>query len=132
MRHLVALVCLLSVTACDLWSPTEPSPVNVELTLAPGELRAVGGTDVSVRFEQVVGDNRCPGDALCIQGGSATIRIVVQGPGSRSDRYDLNTGDMRPIQHQGLRVELLDVTPYPFASMPFPPSDYRVKLRVTR
>jgi hypothetical protein len=132
MRYVIALVCLLSVTACDFWSPTEPSPVNAELTLAPGEQRSVSGTDISIKFEAVTGDNRCPGDATCILGGSATVRIQVQGPRTASQRYDLNTGDMRPIQHGAFTVELLEVAPYPFASRPFDPSEYRVTLRVTR
>lgn len=132
MRYLVAIFCLVSVTACDWWSPTEPSPVNVEVTLAPGERRSVSGTQISVTFEEVVGDNRCPGDATCILGGSADVRILVQGPGSASDRVVLSTGTMRPAQYRDFTVELLEVTPYPFASMPFDPSEYRVKLRVTR
>jgi hypothetical protein len=132
MRYVIALVCLLSVTACDFWSPTEPSPVNAELTLAPGEQRSVGGTDISIKFEAVTGDNRCPGDATCILGGSATVRIQVHGPRTASQRYDLNTGDMRPIQHGAFTVELLEVAPYPFSSRPFDPSEYRVTLRVTR
>jgi hypothetical protein len=132
MRYAAAIWCLLSVTACDLWSPTEPSPINAEITLAPGEVRNVNGADLAITFEQVVGDNRCPGDAICITGGSATIRILVQGPGSVSRRYDLTTGEMRPVEHRGVRVELLEVTPYPFASMPFDPSEYRVRLRIVR
>ncbi len=132
MRYAVALFCLLSVTACDFWSPTEPSRINAEIVLGPGQVRSVNGADLSIRFEQVVGDNRCPGDAICILGGSATVRILVQGPGSASERYDLTTGEMRPAQHRDVRIELVEVTPYPFASMPFDPSEYRVKLRITR
>jgi hypothetical protein len=132
MRYAVAIFCLLSVTACDFWSPTEPSPVNAEVTLKRGEQQSVSGADLSITFEEVVGDNRCPGDATCILGGSATIRILVQGPGSASQRYDLTTGEMRPVQHRGARIELLEVTPYPFSSMPFDPSEYRIKLRIVR
>ena len=46
--------------------------------------------------------------------------------------HDLTTGEMRPVQHRGIRIELLEVTPYPFSSMPFDPSEYRVKLRIVR
>ena len=131
MRYFVALVCLLSVTACDFWSPTEPQSVDVELTLAPGQTRSVSGTDVSIKFEAVVGDNRCPGDAICILGGSADVRIQVQGPRG-SGQYELRTGDQRPVQHGDFRIELIEVTPYPFSSLPFDPADYRIKLRITR
>ena len=132
MRCFAAIVCLLSVTACDFWSPTESGPINVELTLAPAQNRSVSGTDVSITFEEVVGDNRCPADAICILGGSADVRIQVRGPGSRTQRYVLSTGEPRPIQHQAFKVELLEVSPYPFSSQPFDPADYRITLRVTR
>lgn len=132
MRSFAAIVCLLSVTACDFWSPTESGPITVELMLAPGQNRSVSGTGLSITFEEVVGDNRCPADAVCILGGSADVRIQVQGPGSRSQRYVLSTGEQRPIQHQDFKVELLEVSPYPFSSQPFDPADYRINLRVTR
>ena len=32
-----------------------------------------------MRFLEVVGDSRCPGDALCITGGDAIVRIVAEG-----------------------------------------------------
>jgi hypothetical protein len=132
MRYFASILCLLSVTACDFWSPTEPGPVNVELTLAPGQVRSVNGTDISIKFDAVVGDNRCPADAICITGGSADIRIQVLGPGGRAQAYELRTGDQRPVQHRDFRVELVEVTPYPFSSQPFDPADYRIKLRITR
>ena len=132
MRFFVAVFCLLAVTACDLWSPTEPAPVNAELTLAPGQTSSVADTDLAITFEEVAGDNRCPGDALCIQGGSATVRIQVKGPGSASSRYNLETGTMAPVRHREYKVELLELSPYPFSSRPFDPSEYRVRLRITR
>lgn len=132
MRYVVALFCLVSVTACDIWSPTEPSRVDTELTLARGQSKAVNGSGLTVTFEEVIGDNRCPGDAVCILGGSADVRILVQGPGSASQRLALSTGDMRPVQYRDFTIELLEVSPYPFSSIPFDPSEYKVRLRVRR
>ena len=86
---------------------------------------------MSVRFDGVSGDSRCPADAMCIQGGDAIVRIaVIQRGGSQA--YALHTGDMRPIAHDDLEIGLVDLSPYPFSTRPILPADYRATLRVTR
>jgi hypothetical protein len=98
--------------------------------LAPGQ-SVVVDSGLSVRFVNVVGDSRCPGDALCIAGGDAIVRIDITVGGVNAAR-DLHTGTMQPVTHQGVRVELVSLDPYPFASRPFHPSEYRATLRVVR
>ena len=39
---------------------------------------------------------------------------------------------MAPIRHREYKVELLELSPYPFSSRPFDPSEYRARLRITR
>ena len=91
----------------------------------------IDGTSLTVRFNGVSGDSRCPADALCVQGGSAEVRITAQSNGSTRN-YDLRTGDMQPVQHEGLTISLVQLTPYPFSSRTIPPGDYRATLEVTR
>ena len=77
-----------------------------------------------VTFVEVSGDSRCPIDAICIQGGSATVRILV-GSGFSNQAYELQTGDMQPIVHAGLTVALVELSPYPFSARPIAPDEYR-------
>jgi hypothetical protein len=84
-----------------------------------------------VRFNGVSGDSRCPADAICIQGGSADVRITATSDGSTRD-YELKTGDMRPVQHDGFTIALVQVAPYPFSSRTIAPDEYRATLKVTR
>jgi len=130
MRYLVLGICLLFVTACDEKSPLDPTPVDRQVVLAPGE-NAVVATQLSVRFVTVLNDSRCPGDAICITGGDAIVRIEITAANDRAER-DLHTGNMQPVSHQGVRVELVSLNPYPFASMPTKPEDYRLTLRIVR
>ena len=130
MRH-VLLGFLLSVTACA-GSPTGPTTsLNTEFTLAPAEAIGIDGTSMTVRFIEVSGDSRCPADALCIQMGSASVRITAQSDGSTRN-YELHTGDMQPVQHEGLTISLVQLAPYPFSSRKIPPEEYRATLKVTR
>ena len=131
MRRLVLLLTLALCTACN--EVVGPSvEFNEQFTLAPGETASVKGTRTSITFVGVEGDSRCPADAICIQGGDALVHVTATTPQSSRD-YELHTGDMRPVQHEGLTIALVQVQPYPFSSRPpITPDDYRVTLKVTR
>jgi hypothetical protein len=131
MRQVFLGSCLLVVTACADPVTGPSSPVGADFTLKPGESRRVEGESLSVRFVGVVGDSRCPADAICIQGGSAEVRIAVTS-GLAAEGYTLHTGTMAPVQHGGLTIALVELAPYPFSSSPIGPDDYRATLRVTR
>ena len=131
MRTVLIMLCLLPVTDCTP-SPTGPTaPLDSEFLLAPGQTLVVQGTSLTVRFNGVSGDSRCPADALCIQGGSAQVAITAQSSDSSRD-YELLTGDMRPVRHEELTITLVQLTPYPFSARTIQPDEYRATFRVTR
>jgi hypothetical protein len=132
MRSAVVLLALF-LTACRTGAPNGPAgPVDVHLVLAPGEQTAVPGVG-AIRFDGVANDSRCPGDAICVWGGDATVRVVVTASGGASSSYELHTFDLKPVQHLDLTIALETLSPYPFASKgPIPPGDYRASLRIRR
>jgi hypothetical protein len=133
MRLATMLLCLLAVTACDE-SPTGPTvSLDARFTLAPGETAAVQGRGVTLRFEGVTGDSRCPGDAVCITGGDAIVKVTASGDGS-SLSLDLHTGDSSraSVTYGSVKVSLVELQPYPFSSRPpIVPGDYRATLVVS-
>ncbi len=131
MRFGVLLFCLLAVTACDERVTGPTSPLNTEFTLAPGETSAIEGTSLSVRFNRITGDNRCPADALCVLGGSADVSVTAISERSTRDHV-LRTGDQQPVQHDEFMLSLVQVSPYPFSARTIGPNEYRVTLKVTR
>jgi len=132
MRFAWALMAL-SVTACAAAVPSAPTgAVDTRVVLAPGEMADIAAAGIQIRFQGVTGDSRCPGDALCIQGGDAVVRIDVLEPGGAASAHDLHTGDMKPIYQRDLTIALEGLSPYPFISRPIAPGDYRATLRVTR
>lgn len=125
------MVFLSALSGCDE-SVTGPSVgLDATFTLAPGEAVSIADTSLIVQFQGVEGDSRCPADAFCIQGGDAIVRVVVLSSGNRRD-YELHTGSMAPVRHDGLTVALVELSPYPFSSRTIAPGDYRASLRVTR
>lgn len=130
---ILALSCLLLTTACDEKSPTGPRvPLNQEFTLAPGQTASIENTSVRVQFVRVSGDSRCPADAVCIQGGDALVHIRATDGGSAD--YELHTGDSSraTVSHGGMRIQLVQLQPYPFSSRTIAPGEYRATLTVTR
>jgi hypothetical protein len=131
MRPLLLFFCLLFVTGCDEKITGPTSPLDTEFTLAPGEAASIEGASLSVRFNRVTGDNRCPADAVCILGGSADVSITAVSDRSTREHV-LKTGDMQPVGHDDFTIALVQVAPYPFSARTVQPDEYRVTLKVTR
>ena len=133
IRTLAFVICAMAVSGCDEKNTTGPSvPVNQQVTLAVGQTATISGAGISIRCIAVPNDSRCPGNAICVTAGDATIVIEVLPPDAGRSQYDLHTADMKPVKHGGVTIALLQLDPYPFVARPIQPGDYRVTLRVTR
>lgn len=130
-RLAAALFAAVVATAC-LESVTGPTaPLDTSVTLKPGERMKVAGTDITIMFVRVDGDSRCPADAVCVQGGDATVWFLVDENGRRSNA-ELHTGNMQPVESGAVTITLEALQPYPFSSKAIVAGDYRATLRVTR
>lgn len=126
------LLVLATVVAGCGDSPTAPDdPIDVTVTLAPGQSVTVPGASTTLKFVEVTGDSRCPADALCILGGSATILVEVTDAAA-TRRYEFHTGNPQPVVHGAFTLTLRELSPYPFSARPIEPHEYRLTLRVTR
>lgn len=134
VRIFLLVCCLLAATACDEETPTGPTvPLNERFVLAPAGVAVIADTGVSLQFVGVTGDSRCPADAFCIQGGDATVHVRILDSGETRG-YELHTGDSRraTFTHRNIRVELLELQPYPFSSRTIDPSEYRATFAARR
>ena len=135
MRPLILAFCLLFATACDEKGPVGPTvPLNQRFTLAPGQTATVDDTSLRLEFVGVSNDSRCPADAICVWAGDAVVQIRASGGGTPAE-YELHTGGLSGpavVLHEQLRIELLELQPYPFASRPHTHDAYRATLHVTR
>jgi hypothetical protein len=127
----MACAALSVLLACS--HPTGPSARLGELfVLAPGERASLQGTAFAVRFVGVSGDSRCPVDVVCIQGGDAIVAIEVLVSGGGSTAYELHTGLVRPVIHDGIAISLVDLSPYPFSTRTIDSGEYRATLKAVR
>ena len=134
MRVLALLCCLVALTNCDEKSPVGPTvPLNQRVTLARGEVGVIDGSSIRLQFVNVTGESRCPSDVVCIQAGDAVVHIHgIDADGSAD--YELHAGDASRAAEtrRGLRVQLVDLQPYPVSTRPIAPDDYRATIVVTR
>lgn len=130
---ILAAMWMLLATACTFNSAAGPTvPLNQEFTLAPGEAATIALVGLRVRFVEVSGDSRCPADAVCVQGGDAIVHIRVEN--AATAEHELHTGDTSraAVTHGAVRIELVNLQPYPFTSRRIEPAEYRATFRVAR
>jgi hypothetical protein len=131
MFRALTIFAALALAACqDTTGPTVS--LDQQFTLAPGQVATIANTPLRVGFDGVEGDSRCPADAVCITGGDATVKIHVVDGSGRQIRYELHTGDMKPVMHQAMTIALIALAPYPFSTAPVDPKEYRATLKVTQ
>jgi hypothetical protein len=119
-----------ALAACQP-ATTPTVPIDQTFELRVGASAAVAGTSMTVRFDEVTGDLRCPIDAFCILGGSATVRItVIDDRGTFP--YEIKTASDAPVRHHDTAIQLVELLPFPFSTRITDPEDYRATLRVTK
>ena len=127
-----------SIVVAGVWlagcgsSPTVPSvPTVQEFVLQVGASAAVSGTGLRVRFDRVLSDSRCPADAICITAGEAVVAVAISRDGRPVEDVSLRTdgtGSQVVVGDWALSLTKLD--PYPLASRPTAPGDYKASFRV--
>lgn len=72
----VCFACILS--ACQAGNATVNTAPNREFSLAPGQSATVRGTDLTITFNYVLSDDRCPIEVECAASGPVTVSLTVQ------------------------------------------------------
>lgn len=91
------------------------------------------GSDLSILFDSIVNDSRCPSNVQCITMGNAKAAITIYRKDQEAN-VTLNThpDNQQVIRKDGFNIQLIDVLPYPATSDPIPPKDYTIRMVVTK
>lgn len=134
-----ALSVMASLGVARVVSAQADRPLGADFILASGQRVTLTGTSLSIRFDKVENDSRCPKEGQCIWAGDAEVHLVLTTAGGGSDRAPapravvLHTnGDPRQIVQDGLEVRLVGLAPVPSLEKPPSPQDYRATLHVAR
>ena len=86
---------------------------------------------ISVRFDSMAEDSRCPLHVECFwQGNAKAMLTCVSGTGHAEFGLNTYSGFPRDTTVFGRDVTLIDVMPYPVWQVPISKEDYSVKLVV--
>jgi hypothetical protein len=127
----LAMAVLFSVPACT------PGDLRVstgkEFTLAPGQAAALQGENLSLKFEGVTGDSRCPRDVQCIWAGEVTSQVIATLAGSSSTLTIVQGGGSNGARTIIGGFEMTTkVEPYPVSSQKIPARDYRLTVIIRK
>lgn len=111
-------------------APPPPSAVayGTSFSVSAGATRAVGDDGLTLTFEAVTNDSRCPTDVTCIWAGEAVTRLRVAAPGMSAATLTLHTpGGTAPAEAayaERFGVRLSELRPAPISTRTIAPQEY--------
>ncbi len=103
-------------------------------TLKVGQRARIDDAGLAVRFVDVVGDSRCPSNALilCVWEGDGAILVEIAPLGGGDARSDTlhTTLDPKWVLMGTRLLEFVKLAPYPYDVTPIPIGDYRATFMV--
>jgi len=134
MRHRFARVfgLVLLAVAIGCTKPIQPTVVypGLPFTITPGRAVEITGS-LTVTFNRVISDSRCPTDVVCVTAGDAIIGVTLADSASRVERELHTASDLLQTKFSNYTIRLVDLTPYPRSTRAIDPRDYTATLQIT-
>ena len=118
-------------------SQTQQQQLSDTITIGYKSQYTNSAKDVSLRFDSVLEDSRCPEDATCVWAGNAKVRLIVDAE-NKKDTFTLNTIVNMSfansfVTKNGYKIVLIDLLPHlnTRQNMHLPQS-YRVEVSVRK
>lgn len=108
-------------------------PLGRAFDLRVGAPTRIRGESLTVEFEKVVEDSRCPKGATCVWEGDAVARFQLLGSSGERVTLDLHTQSRFPREgtFQKFRIRLIGVAPARRSGSDIPPDTYVATLVVS-
>lgn len=98
-----------------------------------GETANVASENLTLKFEKVLNDSRCPDGAMCIWAGQAQALVTIELNGKKEQITLTQMGSSdSTIQNYAQYKISFNVTPYPKLNQTISNSDYRLNLTITK
>lgn len=130
MKALIfTIIFVLATAVIGRAAPLQPKNVNIGVN----QTKAIRGTQLSVKFVEMVEDSRCPRDVNCIWAGNAKIRVTVTKRGSAPQTIQLNTMQSGEVlTAHGYRLRLVGLTPTPASNIRINRNGYIANIEFTK
>ncbi len=111
MKRAATLATIATLWACSR-SPVGPA-IGSEFDLSLHQWVTISGTSLTVRFDSVVEDSRCPIGAYCEWEGMARVLVSITS-GAQVEQFCLTTMPITATyRSQGWFIDFIGLEPYP-------------------
>lgn len=134
MNIIVPLLLLAAVAGASHAPITsKKASLDKEFTIKRGQKVTI--EKLSIKFEAVQNESRCPTGVQCIWAGNAAIVIQLSKKNKQSIPAILNTNTaVQPneTEYKGYKIRLVALNPYPKVDQKIDENDYEATLIVTK
>ena len=133
LRYLLILVTivLISLTGCSKNHFTVG--LGEVFTIGVGDSARIAGEDMTVTFNEVIGDSRCPQNVTCVWEGVASSNVTIVYRGENHSIVLNQPGLTEQAEHNFMNYTLThSLHPYPREGEEISPNDYRLTLTITK
>ena len=138
-----AIAIVLTIPAGVSCAPTRVEPtqqpkrqearLDANIELGAGRSAVISDEKLTVTFERVTEDSRCPTGVQCVWAGDAVVRLAVTGPKGEPGTVDLHTQQTgREATFQGFKIRLVTLVPATTAGARIPADRYIATLVISR
>ena len=128
---LAALLLMLGLAACG-GSSISPGLAE-KFALKVGETGDITTEGLTIKFEEILNESRCPDGATCIWAGQVQCLVTIDLNGKKEQITLTQLGSAESTTQTYNPYHLVfNVTPYPKLNQTIASTDYRLNLTVTK
>ncbi|MDW7658218.1 MAG: hypothetical protein SCM11_13710 [Bacillota bacterium] len=128
---LLMLSFLLVASGCTGSRPAVEFKPGEKFTIGVGESAEIIDEDLIITFVKVIGDSRCPKDAVCIWSGVVSFQVNITYRGASYQLALNQPGLTDQAEYRFFNYDLtFRIDPYPSASEPVESKDYQLTMTV--
>ena len=129
----IGLCLVLGAGAFTARATAEIRAPEERIELKVGDSARLGASDLTVVFQKVDSDGRCPKDVKCVWEGDAVVRLSIgrAKEGRTTALLHTHPEGEREVEAGGFRLRLEALIPYPTIERTTTPDEYRLTLSVS-
>ena len=132
MKLVLSSMCIVLLFATNSCKKADFTNELAPIKMGECGAQMINGNSVSICYNELLEDNRCPINYVCLQEGVARARFTFKAKGHEAS-FELATFSMNSVYVQdtvlfGFKIHLVDLLPYPGAANSNPVA----KLQITQ
>lgn len=131
------LICIavffIALTGCSGSKEAVSVGLGETFTIGVEQTARITGEDMTVTFNGVIGDSRCPQNVTCVWEGVANSKVTIIYQGKAYIIILNSPGLAEEAKETFINYTLTySLNPYPRAGEEISPNDYRLTLKITK